>query len=376
MRKLAYLLPALSALAFGACSSSDVTQSEPAIYPGEPGTCPGTVLTTNSEFCAADCGDSVECSSSDRAKVENCCVLLKPPSNDGKLLRSSQVDEYSGDGPPALSCFEPAGYPTKITSGTGDTSEVTLTGVLKAFSGGCDLKGVTIEVYKVQRTGDPETDGTRGALVGTAVNITDADPAVEEEDDDCTDDVVINREYTYANVPMNTELMVLTYGANWRELYTYNLFIAEGDPDLDSESGTYTKDIRALMEADFNTIPTVAIGAPIGAGNGALGGEIHDCGNVRLQNAVVETSGSRRAMIYFNDDEENPMPKNGRKQTGITSVFAALDAKPGFHRLTATGLIEQDGQSVPVTLGYYDVRVFPDAVTSVTLKGLQPHQVP
>ena len=130
------------------------------------------------------------------------------------------------------------------------------------------------------------------------------------------------------------------------------------------------------MEGDFNLIPQVAIGAPITGGNGALGGEIHDCGNVRLQNAVVETNGSRRAMVYFNDNEENPMPKNGLLQTGSTAVFAALDVRPGFQRLTASGLIEEDGQTIPVSLGYYDVRVFPDAVTSVTLKGLQPHQVP
>lgn len=162
----------------------------------------------------------------------------------------------------------------------------------------------------------------------------------------------------------------------WRELYTYNFFITAGDPNLDGQARTYTANVQAVLDGDFNLIPTIAIGAPNSAGNGAVFGEVHDCGNVRLQNAVVETSGSRRAMVYFNDNEENPMPENGRLTTGKTSIFSALDARPGFHRLTAVGVIEEDNQSVPVTLGYYDVRVFPDAGTSVTLRGLQPHQVP
>ncbi len=388
MRKLAYLLPALGALAIGACSSDSGRKQETfELLPGEPGTCAETVLSTNSDFCDDDCGASLKCDEADRGQIENCCVLQTAPKLDNKLTRSSRVEEYSGTGAPQLSCFTPAGYPTKIASGTGNTDTVTLTGVLKAFSGGCDLKGVTIEVYEVLRTGDPATDGTLGALVGTAhTTEDDVSTEVREEDDDCTanDDFVINRRYTYEGVPMNTELLVLTHGDGWRELYTYNLFITEGDSDLellaeppeDGDKGTYEKDIRALMEGDFNLIPQVAIGAPISAGNGALGGEIHDCGNVRLLNAVVETSGSRRAMIYFNDNEDNPMPENGRSFTGTTSVFAALDVRPGYQRLTATGLIEQDGETIPVTLGYYDVRVFADSVTSVTLKGLQPHQVP
>lgn len=380
MRKLAYLLPALGALAIGACSSDKGLQPETfELLPGEPGTCAETVLSTNSDFCDDDCGDSLKCEDADRGQIENCCVLQTAPKLDNRLERSSQVEEYSGTGAPQLSCFTPAGYPTKITSSTGNEDTVTLTGVLKAFSGGCDLKGVTIEVYEVLRTGDPATDGNRGALVGTAVITNDSvESEVREEDDDCTanDDFVINRRYAYKEVPMNTELLVLTKGDGWRELYTYNLFIAEGDSDLDLENKTYKKDIRALMEGDFNLIPQVAIGAPISDGNGALGGEIHDCGNVRLLNAVVETSGSRRAMVYFNDNEDNPMPENGRSFTGTTSVFAALDVRPGFQRLTATGLIEQDGETIPVTLGYYDVRVFANSVTSITLKGLQPHQVP
>lgn len=386
MRKLAYLLPALTALAFGACKS-DVTPEESSLLAGEPGTCAGTVIAKNSEFCAGSCSPAVKCTNSESGnKVESCCVLVDASELDNSLSRSSEVDEYSGDGPPQLDCFAPGGYPTKIDSGTGDTRLVTVEGTLKAFSSGCDLKGVTVEIYKVQRTGNPETDGLPGELVGSAVTTSAESPAVEVYDDGCptNNDTAINRRYEYAGVPMNTELMVLTHGSGWRELYTYNFFIAQGDTDLhlaaeppdEGDVGTYTKDIRALKEGDFNLIPTVAIGTPISGGNGALGGEIHDCDNVRLQNAFVDTNGSRRAMIYFNDSEENPMPENGRRQTGSTSVFAALDVLPGFQRLTATGLIHQDEMTVPVTLGYYDVRVFPDSVTSVTLKGLQPHQVP
>ena len=152
MRKLAYLLPALGALAIGACSSDSGRKQETfELLPGEPGTCAETVLSTNSDFCDDDCGASLKCDEADRGQIENCCVLQTAPKLDNKLTRSSRVEEYSGTGAPQLSCFTPAGYPTKIASGTGNTDTVTLTGVLKAFSGGCDLKGVTIEVYEVLR---------------------------------------------------------------------------------------------------------------------------------------------------------------------------------------------------------------------------------
>ncbi len=335
----------------------------------------------NGEFCATsldgDCPVALNDKLLANAKaVESCCVALVKPSI--ALQRSNDTKEYSGQGAVNLGCFSPGGYPVKIASGTGDTSTVTVTGIAKAFSSGCDLKGVTIEIYKVLRTGDPATDGTLGELVGTPVVTTEASEVVEDTDDGCTNDKVLNRRFSYPGVPKNTELLIKTSGPGWSPLYTYGTFIAEGDPHFDVKAKTYEKDVRALMSSDYNLIPMTATGTPINPGRGAIGGEIHDCGDVRVQNAAVEISGSssRRALVYFNDDEDSPMPDQSRDGTGRTSVYAAIDVKAGFQRVTAVGLLEAEGQSQVVSLGFYDVRVFPDAVTSVTLRGLQPHQVP
>ncbi len=341
---------------------------------------PATAQVANGEFCATNLDGDCPVALNERLRtnakaVESCCVALLKPSI--ALQRSNDTKEYSGQGAVNLSCFSPGGYPVKIASGTGDTSTVTVSGIAKAFSNGCDLKGVTIEIYKVVRTGDPAADGTLGALVGAPVVTTEASEAVEDTDEGCTNDKVLNRRFSYPGVPKNTELLIKTSGPGWSPLYTYGTFIAEGDPHLDAKAKTYEKDVHALTSSDYKVIPMAATGGPINPGRGTINGEIHDCGDVRVQNAAVELSGSasRRALVYFNDDEDSPMPDPGRDGTGRTSIYAAIDVEAGFQRVTAVGLLEAEGQSQVVSLGYYDVRVFPDAATSVTLRGLQPHQV-
>lgn len=85
-------------------------------------------------------------------------------------------------------------------------------------------------------------------------------------------------------------------------------------------------------------------------------------------------STSREALVYFNADEDNPLPDLNQSDigTGRTALYAALDVKPGFARVAATGLM--NGKLV--SLGYYDVRVFANSVTSVSLHGLRPYQEP
>ncbi len=347
------------------------------------GECAQTVRPANDDFCHVDkCDEDLACNSAKARPVENCCVLVGEPGRGqtATLERSTDTNEFFGTGKPDVSCFDPANYPPKPDPSKSET--VTMKGVVKAFSNGCDLVGVKVEVFKVRRTGDPATDGELGDMVGSAVVTDDMSTAVEESDDKCPDDLVTNRAYEYPDVPTQTELVVVTSGNTpadgWRPLYQYNTFIWDGDPDYDAGAKEYSKDLRALADTDFQTIPTVAIGSTISAGNGAVGGEVHDCGNVRVQNARVDINVARRDLVYFSDDEENPLPDIDQKSigTGRTAIYSALDVKPGFARVSATGLIEEGGKQKLVSLGYYDVRVFKDAVTSVTFKGLQPHQVP
>src|SRR5690606_2463415 len=169
-------------------------------------------------------------------------------------------------------------------------------------------------------------------------------------------------------------------GGAWATFYDYNQYISEDDPDFDTATDTYRRNVRVVASDDYQTIPQAAIGRTITDGNGALAGEIHDCDNVRLQNAVVDVNAMRTSMIFFTPDEDAPLPDTARTQIGSTGrlgLYAALDVAPGPVRVSAIGLRDNGtSQGELVSLGYYDARVFPDSVTSVTLRGLRPFQVP
>jgi hypothetical protein len=353
------------------------------------GVCPGSTRPVNDDFCSSSCPSAPSCAAAKTRPIDSCCVLVGEPGLSAAnryLERTTDTKEYADPtgAPPDLGCFDPAGYPAK-PSGSGKTA--TLAGELRPFAnGGCadtDLIGVNIEVYTVKRTGDPATDGALDQLQGVA-HVIDANDTIAPEDvTNCVDKTRYNRQFSYPGLPMDTELVIKTYGTGWTPLYTYNVYISENDPDYDATAGTYQYHVRALASDDFNTIPTVAIGKTITPGNGAVGGEIHDCGNVRLKNARVDISLPRLSLEYFNPDEDNPLPAQGRHEVGTdkTALYTALDIQVGgpegsYARISASGLISDGDKDKLVSLGYYDVRVFPDAVTSLSLRGLRPFQVP
>lgn len=367
-----------------------------------PGPCEGSVRPANDAFCEGSalavgtCANPPACGGTGRP-VDSCCVSVGAPGKDANnpyLKRTTTTKEYSdpAGGPPNLSCFEPSGYPAKPPGGT--PKLVKLTGIIKPFAnGGCDEAGLTgsnsdqsdavrMEVYTVKRTGDPATDGALDQLVGTPLIVNASMPIEYETVDNCSGDDRPNRVYEYPDVPMDTELVVKTYSNDnsWRPLYAYNVYIAEGDPAFDGSA--YEYDVRALAADDFNTIPTVAIGKTIAAGNAALGGEVHDCDNIRLQYARVDITAPRAELTYFNESEDNPIPDLSRRDigTGSSALYSALDIKvegdSSFVRVAGTGLMEDSGSSKLVSLGYFDARVYKNSVTSVTLRGLRPFQVP
>lgn len=371
------------------------------------GTCAGTTRPANDDFCQGSCVGTPECVN---RPIDSCCVQVGEPGNSASnkyLTRTTDTTEYSdpSGAPPNLKCFDPDGYPPKPAT---SSKKVKLKGELRPFAnGGCaeyDLVntegttwcaagsncpsatahgGVKIEIYTVKRGGDETTNGALDQLIGTPVEANDKMPVVKTPvKDSCVDEIRFDREYEYADVPMNTELVIKTYGPGWSPLYTYNVYVHENDPDYDAAAGTYTYKIRALAEDDFGTIPTVAIGKTISDGNGVIGGEVHDCDNIRLQFARVDVSVNRIALEYFNDSEDDPLPDGSRREigTGRTALYAAFDIKGGgaegtFARVAGTGLVPDGEGDKLVSLGYFDVRVFPNSVTSATLRGLRPFQL-
>ena len=119
-------------------------------------------------------------------------------------------------------------------------------------------------------------------------------------------------------------------------------------------------------------IAQAAIGQPITTGHGAIAGEVHDCGDVRLTNAVADVDVQKRALTYFTSDEDNPLPDLGAFGTSKLGLYGAIDVVPGPATVAAAGLL--NGQLV--SLGQHRVYVYPDTVTSLTFRGLRPTQVP
>ncbi|MFT3771324.1 MAG: hypothetical protein QM820_38400 [Minicystis sp.] len=222
--------------------------------------CPDSLANApNSEFCA-DEKTTPNCDFiGPNYHNQVCGVAVLDPT--AALARSTDVKEYAGSGPPDVACFNPASYPKGGASQT-----VTLEGVAKIFSHGCESKDVKIEIYEVV---DADIGTTPiGTPVTTASDCTV--DGVASTNEDCG--TRYECKYTYAGVPTEKELLVLTKGTLWAPLYSYNLYI----PNAEVQNGKYTHDVRALATDDYTVIPQAAIGGPITPGNGAIAGEVHD----------------------------------------------------------------------------------------------------
>ena len=70
-----------------------------------------------------------------------------------------------------------------------------------------------------------------------------------------------------------------------------------------------------------------------------LAGEVHDCSDIRQFGATVETSAPHEAsMIYFTEDEADPLPSLVAGDTSHLGLFGALNMQPGVPiRVSATG---------------------------------------
>lgn len=335
------------------------------------------VAPVNHEICPA-AGPTPDCGKAATKQVEACGVLVSiaQQSSGGavELTRTSTTKEYAGSGPPDLKCFDKATWP----GDGGPSKTVKMVGYARNFANGCNSAGSKVEVYKVKRTGGAD-DGELGDLVGKAVTI---------EDTACTPDTCKEvlvatkctegnlrkwRKYTYEGVPTETELVVKTSSADgmngFATLYDYNVYVPNAHVNAD---GTWDHDVRVVVQGDYTTIPTTAMGRQIDPGKGGIAGEIHDCGDVRLSGASVDINVARDYRGYFTDVEDSPLPDPQNTQFGTSSLglYSTLNVAAGPARVSAVGVV---GGKV-VTLGYYDVRVFPDAITAVTLRGLRPFQ--
>lgn len=285
----------------------------------------------------------------------------EPPA---PLARSSKVKEYAGTGNPQISCFDAGSYPDK----PGTPQTVTVKGTAVIFSHGCSSSNLTIEFHKVKRGG--ADDGDIGDLVGTAI-VTNADCSVSgvaSVEETCNPSRSSACTSTPASRPRRSSSSRRAAHSG-PSLLDYNIFIRNDQV----VAGEWTHDVRALAADDYGVISQAAIGAPITAGHGAIAGEVHDCGDVRLQNALVDVTSSRKALTSFGDDKAHPLPDLSGKGTSTLGLYAAIDLAAGPVAIAAAG---KDKNGKMVGLGFLGVHVYPDAVTAVTFRGMNPILVP
>jgi hypothetical protein len=352
-----------------ACSSNTVKPD------GGAGACAQNLSVgwTNYALCAAGSGGNLgaACPATtppdvcvDTRPVAACCTWAQDPKTE--LARGPSSLHYYGPpaGQPAvdLSCVD-----TPAAQGTPQT--VTLTGYVKVFLGqDSDSAGVKIEIFTEGK------DGALGTLVGTAAT-TDTNSPSRTNDwlQDCPTGGCIERQFTYANVPTETPLIIHTSDANnaqrWASLYDYNIYFSNSAVS----NGQVTYDTTGVGTTDLNVVASSAGGYTVAPDKGLLAGEVHDCGDVRLSGATVSTDYPPQGKIfYFGTDETKPLPDvQTIAGTSDLGLFGALNYQTGVPiHISAVGL--QNGQRK--LIGAYTVQVFAGSVTALSLRGRRPYQ--
>jgi hypothetical protein len=238
-------------------------------------------------------------------------------------------------------------------------------------------------------------DGSPGEMLGSTVSDIEAPGnATEDVYSPSRDRVIQTRRlgaYQLPNIPTEAELLVVTEGdpADMtasalfsHRIYDYNIMLRNAEVDMPAAPmgvpGPAVRfDPRVLSNSDWQAIPSAAtLVTGIPQGHGVLAGEVHDCDNVRLANAMVSSEPRQLwsgGTVYFSENDTNPLPdmsRNGRG-TSLLGTYALLDMGPGPTTVAAVGV---DTSGRLQHLGSYRARIYPDSVTVVTFRGLRPWQ--
>jgi hypothetical protein len=189
-------------------------------------------------------------------------------------------------------------------------------------------------------------------------------------------------------VPTETPLVIRTSNAGsndagsnlWATVYEYDVYLRNSDV----QGGQVSYRATAAAGPDLSTVAGT-VGLTLQSGLGMLLGEVHDCSDIRLFGATVETSQSHEGpLFYFTEDESNPLPSLQAASSSHLGLFGALNIQPSAPvRVTAVGQCPPTAAAVTppictlgeyVMLGTYVVRMYPGALTMLALRGRRPWQ--
>lgn len=358
----------------GACSSTSTSNATDA-------------GTTQSEAGGSDAGDdnlidAYWCPTASAApsctKLSVCTTCVPKPQDD--LARTSGTKEFAGSGPPQLACSTSAGAPAK----PGTSKTVNMGGTARIFAHGNDSSNLKIEIWTEQLDASGHQTGQKGTLVTTTQTGASCDAAhggISEtvmQGTSPTTRWLCPWTTTDSSVPTEVPLITHTYSATatagWFDLYEFNVVAFNSTlASVDGGTPSAVQDVRALSSDDYASILEAAYAKPPTPGQGAIAGEVHDCGDVRLSNATVGiTPAASLGLVYMSDDEDNPLPDTSRTATGQLGLYAIGGLKPGTYSVAAAGQLAGTTSG----LDSYLVSSFADAVTVITFRGVRPWQVP
>jgi hypothetical protein len=314
--------------------------------------------------------------------VNACCDWVQAPLASTTLVRAVGLHDYSSTDPTIdFTCL---GTPPVA----GAVHTTTLTGYVKIFSSGTDTAGVNVQVFNVNTS-----TGALGAMIGSTTTTTSSPSEMNTWLNACTSMPCTFRQYTIEGVPTETPLVIETSDAGmnlWSTLYDYNIYFSDtstcvpgGGPCVsaagtaDGGGWTTNYDVTTVAPADISTAANAAMGAMADPTKGVLAGEVHDCGDIRVSGANVDTDQAHLGpMFYFGTNEADPLPDSSRatsdEGTSDLGLFGALDMPVGVPiRVSAIGNV--NGQDT--LLGTNVVQAFAGpAVTAISLRGRRPYQ--
>jgi hypothetical protein len=348
-------------LLLGACSGGNNTSEDGGDY------C-GTQICTKSEQCIGD-------------------ALCVPESTQEAQACVEQHDNiFQIDGPADLSCHntEPCSQDTDCptdhsgaqmvctggfcgigTPGGGGLPEtVTFRGCVDAFGLSDITNGIHVALY---RTNQDPTGTSQWDVITT------------EETQNCTN----HGAFEIADVPTNTPLILKTYDDlnNFVITYKYNL-ILWADLATDEGGGNWVFDTResmsdprtgqtisldpwrgyAILTSTYNVI-LMAVGITLPADHGAIAGTIRDCSYKELVNVRCGANEKPEVITYFTNAED-PRPDHSRDSSNMNGIYAAISLPEGTHQLSC---LARDSSGNQVPLGTYQVKVFPQAITILSM---------
>jgi hypothetical protein len=259
----------------------------------------------------------------------------------------------------------------------GASETATLSGyvkILASLPSSAGTVGVNVQVFGVNpATGVLDTTPI-GAVTTSAAGASETNTWLEACGSGCR-----FFRYQIPAVPIGKPLVLETSDATgagvWSTLYEYNVYFPGGSTcEVDGGGPCVHYDATAVTPADIEAIAQPAGLDPL---TGVIVGEVHDCGDVRIAGANVDTDQPHAAsMVYFGNTEANPLPDPSRTAedlgTNALGRFAAFSFATGVPiRISAIG---DRADCQDTLIGTNVVQAYPASMTWITLRGRAPYQ--